>query len=257
MDEVIYKIEAIVRRCGKELLEVKQDKIEIEVKEGIGNFVTQYDKKIQEELYYELTKILPEANFVGEEDELKAEILEEGYTFIIDPIDGTTNFSRDLGMSSISVGLLKNGKPYIGVCYNPYRDEMFMAQKDKGAYLNGNRISVSDKKLNEGIVFTGSAPYYKETREKSIEVLSNFMKVATDFRRFASAVIELCNIACGRGEVFFELKLQPWDYTAGLLIVEEAGGKVTTVEGKEVTFDKPCSILASNNKEDYLKYVKM
>lgn len=255
MEELIYKIEKAVRHCGLELLDVKNENIEIEIKEGIGNFVTQYDKKVQEELQCELLNILPEANFVGEEENLHAEILENGYTFIIDPIDGTTNFSRNLGMSSISVGLLKDGKPYIGVCYNPYRNEMFMAQKDKGAYLNGKRIYVSEKVLKEGIVFSGSAPYYSNIRERSIKVLFNFMKVATDFRRFGSAVIELCNIACGRGEVFFELKLQPWDYAAGVLIVEEAGGKVTTIEGKEVSFDKPCSIIASNNKEDYLKYI--
>lgn len=177
------------------------------------------------------------------------------YTFIVDPIDGTTNFSRNLSLSAISVALLKNAEPYIGVCYNPYTNEMFVAQKGKGAYLNGKSIKVSNKKLQEGIVLTGNAPYYADMREKSLLILKNFAMIAIDFRRFGSAVIELCNIACGRAEVYFELKLQPWDYAAGMLIVEESGGNVTQMNGKKMTFDKPTSILASNNVEDYLKYL--
>lgn len=121
--------------------------------------------------------------------------------------------------------------------------------------LNNKSLKVSDKTLSEGIVLSGNAPYYKELREKSIQLLNKFSILATDFRRFGSAVIELCNIACGRAEVYFELKLQPWDYAAGLLIVEEAGGKVTTINGKQMSFNGPNSILATNNKEDYIKYI--
>lgn len=92
-------------------------------------------------------------------------------------------------------------------------------------------------------------------REKSLITLQKLAMIASDFRRFGSAVIELCNIACGRAEVYFELKLQPWDFAAGMLIVEEAGGKVTQMNGEKMTFDKSTSIFASNNKEDYLKYI--
>ena len=254
MDELIDEIENIVKVCAKQIINIKQETIKIDNKEGVGNIVTQYDKKIQEELKAELLKLLPEVNFIGEENDY-GEILETGYTFIVDPIDGTTNFSRNLSLSAISVALLKDAEPYIGVCYNPYIDEMFIAQKGQGAYLNGKAIKVSNKKLHEGIVLTGNAPYYADMREKSLITLKNFAMIALDFRRFGSAVIELCNIACGRAELYFELKLQPWDFAAGMLIVEEAGGKVTQMNGEKMTFDKPTSILASNNVEDYFKYL--
>lgn len=256
MDELVNKIENLVRKLGKEIVAAKQETLKLENKQGIGNIVTQYDQKVQTVLKKELTKILPEAIFIGEEVDAYSNVLDKGYTFVVDPIDGTTNFSRGLSLSAISVALLKDGQPYIGICYNPYADEMFIAQKGKGAYLNGKVIRVSDKKLNEGIVFSGNAPYYEELRQESMETLVKFAKEAADFRRLGSAVIELCGIACGRAEVYFELRLQPWDYAAGMLIVEEAGGKVTTMEGKEQTFNKPNSILASNNMEDYLKYIK-
>lgn len=254
MDKIIVEIENIVKVCAKQIIDIKQEKIKIDNKEGIGNIVTQYDKKIQEELKSNLLKLLPEASFIGEENDY-GKIVNPGYTFIVDPIDGTTNFSRGLSLSAISVALLKDAEPYIGICYNPYTDEMFVAQKGKGSYLNGKSINVSNKKLQEGIVLTGNAPYYADMREQSLTTLKNFSMIAADFRRFGSAVIELCNIACGRAEVYFELKLQPWDFAAGMLIVEEAGGKVTQMNGKKIAFDTATSILASNNKEDYLKYL--
>ena len=254
MDELLYEIENIVKISAKQIIEIKQETIEIENKEGIGNIVTQYDKKIQTELKEGLLKLLPVANFIGEENDY-GKILKSGYTFIVDPIDGTTNFSRGLSLSAISVALLKDAEPYLGVCYNPYTNEMFVAQRGKGAYLNGKLINVSNKKLNEGIVLTGNAPYYADMREKSLKILNNFANIASDFRRFGSAVLELCNIACGRAEVYFELKLQPWDFAAAMLIVEEAGGKVTQINGEKMTFDKASSILASNNTEEYIKYI--
>ena len=254
MDKLIVEIENIVKVCAKQIIDIKQEKIKIDNKEGIGNIVTQYDKKIQEELKSSLLKLLPEASFIGEENDY-GKIVNPGYTFIVDPIDGTTNFSRGLSLSAISVALLKDAEPYIGVCYNPYIDEMFIAQKGQGAYLNGKAIKVSNKKLHEGIVLTGNAPYYADMREKSLITLKNFAMIASDFRRFGSAVIELCNIACGRAELYFELKLQPWDFAAGMLIVEEAGGKVSQMNGEKMPFDKPTSIFASNNKENYLKYL--
>ncbi len=254
MDQLVYKIENIVKTCAKQIIDIKQETIEIDNKEGIGNIVTQYDKKIQTELKQGLLKLLPKASFIGEENDY-GKILESGYTYIVDPIDGTANFSRGLSLSAISVALLKDAEPYIGVCYNPYVDEMFVAQKGQGAYLNGKSINVSNKKLQEGIVLTGNAPYYADLREKSLITLKNFAMIASDFRRFGSAVLELCDIACGRAEVYFELRLQPWDFAAGMLIVEEAGGKVTKMNGEKMTLDKFTSILASNNKEDYLKYL--
>lgn len=254
MNNLIYKIEKIVRHCGEIILS-RNDNLDIEYKDGTANIVTRYDKMIQEILKNELLKILPEAIFIGEEEDLHNEISTSGYTYIVDPIDGTMNFSRGLSLSAISVALLKDGIPYIGVCYNPYLDEMFIAQKNMGAYLNNKQIKVSDKNLNEGLLLIGSSPYSKELNKKSIELLYKYSTIATDFRRVGAAVLDLCNIACGRAELYIELKLQPWDYAAGTLIVQEAGGKVTDINREEMKFNKPSSIVASNNKEDYFKYI--
>ena len=166
------------------------------------------------------------------------------------------NFSRDMKTSAISVALLKNNEPIIGVCYNPYSNEMYSSIKGNGAYLNDKPIRVSNKTLKEGIVLCGSAPYYSDLKEKSVDIQNKFFRVANDYRRFGAAVLDICYIASGKAEVFFELKLMPWDFAAASLILKEAGGKITTIEGNNINYLKPTSILASNDKEDYLEYIK-
>lgn len=256
MNELVSKFEEIIRKAGDIVLNADESKMEIDSKAGIGNFVTYYDTKVQEFLKTELLKVLPEGNFVGEEEELHSEIKEKGYTFIVDPIDGTANFTKRFQTSAVSIALLKDAEPYIGVCFNPYKNELFKAEKGKGAYLNGEQIHVSEKMMKDALVMSGSAPYYPELREKSLQAFSCFFKACADYRRFGAAVLDLCYVAAGKAELFYEVILQPWDYAAGMLVVTEAGGKVTDMEGNKIRFDKPCSILASNNKEDYLKYLE-
>lgn len=253
MDDIIYKIESIVRECGHIMLSRYND-LDIEEKEGIGNLVTKYDKLIQNRLKDELLKLIPTASFFGEEGKEDNKILKNGYTFIVDPIDGTFNFTRDMKLSAISVALLKDSIPYISVCFNPYINEMYLAQKDKGAYLNNKKIVVSDKKLASGLLLFGSSPYNEELHNKSFELLNKVGKHFLDIRRTGSAVIDLCNIASGKAEMYFELTLSPWDYAGGYLIITEAGGIVTDINGNDIKFDKPSSIIATNNKENYLKY---
>ena len=255
MSELIKKFEEVIRLAGDIVINADESKMDIDSKQGIGNFVTYYDKKVQDFLREELLKILPEANFVGEEEELHSEIKKKGYTFIVDPIDGTANFTKHFSMSAVSIALLKDAEPYIGVCFNPYTNELYTAEKGKGAYLNGEKIKVSEKTIESALVMSGSAPYYPELREESLKAFASFFKVCADYRRFGAAVMDLCYVAVGRAELFYEVILQPWDYAAGMLIVEEAGGKVTDMKGEKLRFDRPCSILASNNREDYLKYI--
>ncbi len=242
---IVEKIVDAVRDCGQIILNAERSAEMIDEKGGHANFVTTYDKKVQEELRARLLEIIPQATFVGEEEDIHASI-EKGYAFIVDPIDGTTNFIKDYHVSAISVGVTKNGKQHLGVVYNPYLDEMFTAEKGKGAFLNGKPIHVSKQPLKNGIVLFGTAPYYKELNKKSFEMAYEYFSEAMDIRRSGSAAIDLCSIAAGRAELYFELKLSPWDYAAGALIVEEAGGKVTTVDGKPITLDKSCSVLATN-----------
>ena len=243
--ELLKKIADVMRECGEVMLHADRSKNGIDEKAGHGNFVTEYDKKIQQMLQEKLLQILPEAVFVGEEEDIHASI-EKGYAFIVDPIDGTTNFIKDYHMSVISVGLTLDGEKYMGAIYNPYMDEMFTAIKGQGAYLNDEPIHVSSQPLENGIVLFGTAPYYAELGKQSFEMAYDYFKKALDVRRSGSAALDLCSVAAGRAELYFELSLSPWDFAAGALIVEEAGGKVTTVQGEPLTLDKGCSVLATN-----------
>ncbi|MDE7321181.1 MAG: inositol monophosphatase [Lachnospiraceae bacterium] len=244
-DELLKQITDTVRTCGEIILRADRSRSCIGEKAGHANFVTTYDKKVQQELQKRLLQILPEAVFVGEEEDIHASIA-KGYAFIVDPIDGTTNFIKDYHMSAISVGLTFDGERYMGVVYNPYLNEMFTAVKGQGAFLNGAPIHVSAEPLENGVVLFGTAPYYQELNKKSFEMAYDYFKRSLDVRRSGSAALDLCSVAAGRAELFFELRLCPWDFAAGALIVEEAGGKVTTVEGAQVTLDAPCSMLATN-----------
>lgn len=244
-DQLLKQITDAVRACGEIILHADRSKSCIDEKAGHANFVTTYDKKVQQELREKLLQILPEAVFVGEEEDIHASIA-EGYAFIVDPIDGTTNFIKNYHVSAISVGLARDGERYLGVVYNPYLNEMFTAVKGQGACLNGEPIHVSSEPLHNGIVLFGTAPYYEELSRKSFEMAYDYFKKALDIRRSGSAALDLCSVAAGRAEVFFELRLSPWDFAAGSLIVEEAGGKVTTVDGEPLSLHAPCSLLATN-----------
>lgn len=244
-EKLLRGITGIVRECGGIILNADRSKSVVDAKEGHANFVTTYDKMIQEKLKKELLSLLPEAVFVGEEEDVHASV-EKGYAFIVDPIDGTTNFIRDYHASAVSVGLAKDGAPYMGVVYNPYPDELFTAVKGLGAYLNGQPIHVSSHSLKDGIVIFGTATYYEELAERTFALAYDYYKRSLDVRRSGSAALDLCSIAAGRAELFYELRLCPWDYAAASLIVTEAGGRVTTVEGGELPFGASCSVMATN-----------
>lgn len=245
MDTIIKKIIQTVKKYGEYILHADRSSMEIDSKEGPANFVTEYDKKVQQLLEKDLKLIVPDAKFIGEEENDNT-ASDKGKYFVVDPIDGTTNFIKDYHMSCISVAMLEDGEVKLGVIYNPYLDEMFWALKGKGAYCNDKKIQVSDQPLSNGLVLFGVSPYNAELHAKSFETAYHFFKQALDIRRSGSAALDLCSIAAGRAELYFELRLSPWDYAAGSLIVEEAGGIVTTVDGEKLCFDRPCSVLAKN-----------
>ena len=245
LKKLLKDIEEDARVCAMIFRDADRKNLDIDTKEGNANFVTKYDKLVQREIKKRLEKTFPEAVFVGEEEDIHSSI-ESGYAFIVDPIDGTNNFIRDYHSSVISVALLKDKEPVLGVVYNPYTDEMFTAIKGQGAFLNGEPIHVSKRKHENGMLIFGSSAYYKELKEKTYEMLVEYSKKVLDFRRSGAAALDLCTIACGRAEVFFELRLCPWDYAAGGLIVKEAGGIARRIEGGDLTYDKPCSVYAEN-----------
>ena len=245
LKEVVNKICSLVRECGKVMLNADREKMAIDIKSGVADLVTEYDKGIQEQLKVGLKSILPEAKFIGEEGS-NDELTDEGYAFIVDPIDGTTNFVKDYHMSAISVALLSGKDVVAGVVYNPYLDETFYAIKGEGAFCNGKRISVSSQPIDKALVIFGSSPYDKSLFPKTIEVLSEYFYKVLDIRRSGSAALDLCCIASGRADLFFELQISPWDFAAGKLLVEEAGGVVTTLDGEPLSFEGKTSILAKN-----------
>ncbi|MCD8355259.1 MAG: inositol monophosphatase [Clostridia bacterium] len=246
---IIDQIQQVMRECGQLLLQADRSQAHIEIKGTSNNLVTKYDKAVQEILQKKLLEIVPGAHFVGEEEAVH-ESIATGKAFIVDPIDGTANFVKDYKYSAISVAMTQNGKVELGLVYNPYLDEMFTAQRGKGAYCNGKPIHVSNQPLKAGLTLYGSALYYPELIDDSFRLLRKAFDRSMDMRRSGSAALDLCSIAAGRAELFFELRLYPWDFAAGSLIVQEAGGTVTRVEGGEITLTGPCSVLATGSNVD-------
>jgi myo-inositol-1(or 4)-monophosphatase len=244
---LLNEIISIVTSAGDIILEAQHIKDHVESKQGQANFVTKYDVEVQEFLYRELAAILPEASFMGEEDEVKNHQINKGYCFIIDPIDGTTNFIFDYKHSCISVALMLQGEIILGVVYNPYLKELFTAEKDKGAFLNGKQLFIKELALEDGMVSIGTAPYYREKADETFRIARLVYDKALDLRRSGSAALDICYVAAGRIVLYYELLLSPWDYAAGSLILTEAGGKIRTMDGKLLTFEHPISILAGNH----------
>lgn len=242
---ILNEIIVAAKECRQVMLQADRNNFGIKDKAGKANFVTAYDCKIQEMLQIKLAQILPEAEFLGEEEDCRINRKAE-YIFVVDPIDGTTNFIKDYHMSCVSIGLIRNGKRYLGVVHNPYLDETFSAISGEGAYMNGNAIHVSSDDLENGVVLFGSSPYNTELAKASFELAYEYFQKCLDIRRSGSAALDLCSIASGRAELYFELILSPWDFAAGALIVEEAGGIVTTVEGDTLLCLEKSSVLARN-----------
>ncbi|MDR0950001.1 MAG: inositol monophosphatase [Lachnospiraceae bacterium] len=239
----VSRLKKIAKECGQILLRATDIEEGIITKAGKANYVTAYDFTIQESLRKSLTDILPSAGFMGEEDPDETQIFSE-YVFIVDPIDGTTNFMRDAKASCISIALTFHGNPVVGVVYNPYLEECFWAVEGKGAFLNDKKITVSDKLLQDCLIYFGTSPYEVEWSQKSFSIAYEYFQHAADIRRSGSAALDLCAVACGRGDFFFELCLQPWDYAAASLIVTQAGGVMSDLWGTPITYDRKQIVVA-------------
>lgn len=229
---------AAPRGCPEELIHQKG---------GTFNYVTEYDVAVQRFLEEKLLEIIPGAKFLAEEEGEDKRVIGEGYTFIIDPIDGTSNFIHGLGESGISVALLKDKEPVFGAVYLPFADEMFAAEAGGGAFLNDRPIHVSGLPLEKGLALFGTSPYMRDRLcEATMDLMRGLFMHSVDVRRFGAASADLCYVACGRATAFCEMSLSPWDHAAGDLIVKEAGGSVTQFDGSDQIYERNCSMVATN-----------
>ena len=249
MKNLYSEILRIMSRAGEIITAPPVEEIQdsVNVKMGdVTNLVTYYDVAVQKYLIKELSAVCPTAAFLAEE-EGQNNASESEYCFIIDPIDGTTNFTRGYRHSCISVALAQSGKVIFGAVYEPYHKDMYHAIRGEGAYLNGERICVSESPLERSIAAIGTAPYYKnELGRAIISLTEQFYYSCIDIRRIGSAALDLCYTAVGKFELFCELRLSPWDFAAGALILTEAGGTVTNERGEELDPLSPSAVLASN-----------
>jgi len=229
----------LIVSAGKMMLE---GSFAVHDKEGMANFVTDKDVEIQKYLIRELSERYPGCGFYGEEDTEGNQHESRGQCFYIDPIDGTTNYIFGYNHSCVSVGESIDGKMAAGYVYNPFTDEYYEARRGEGARLNGRELRIRDRGLGEGIVAFGCARYNEGDRV--FRVLEELFMRSLSIRNGGSAALDLCRIAKGSNVGYVEMKLQPYDYAAASVIIEEAGGEITTAEGREITLDGPCSIVA-------------
>jgi myo-inositol-1(or 4)-monophosphatase len=243
----------LARSVGKYLKsEVNKLNIDQIEKKGLHDFVSYVDKTSEKQLMQALKKLLPEAGFIAEESpEAKTS---DQFNWVIDPLDGTTNFIHSLPVFSISIALMEKNEVVIGVVYEPNMDECFYAWKGGEAYMNGQIIKVSSaESINDGLFATGF-PYYDYSKlDNYLEMFRFLIENSHGLRRMGSAAVDLAYVACGRFDGFYEYSLRPWDVAAGSLIVERAGGKVSDFSGNtNYIFGK--EIVATNDKV-YIEFI--
>jgi len=217
----------IIKETGSYILtEAEQFNSEAVESKGLHDFVSFVDKNAEKQLVDGLKQLVPEAGFIAEEQ--TETYRAEQYNWVIDPLDGTTNFIHGLMPYAISVALMEKEEVVLGVIYEISRNEMFYAWKGSKAYLNDMEISVSKaNKVSDSLIATGF-PYYDYDRlPQFMKTLDFFMRNSHGLRRLGSAATDLAYVACGRFDAFYEYSLSPWDVAAGALIVQQAGGKVS------------------------------
>lgn len=217
--------------------------LSVEMK-GEINLVTEVDRAAEKLIVAKIHAVFPLHDIMGEEGQAARKDSE--FKWIVDPLDGTTNFAHSYPLFVVSIALEQKGEIIVGVVYDPLRDELFTATKNGGAFLNGKKIRVSrTEKLGQALLGTGFAYNLRETKENNLREFGNMLIQAQGVRRDGVAAVDLCYVACGRYDGFWELNLFPWDVAAGVIMIREAGGRVTNYEGQEFSvYEK--KILASN-----------
>ena len=235
----------IAREAGKLLLEKSRRRNRIHYK-GRVDLVTEADVASERFIVDSVKKEFPQHSILAEEEAAREN--NPDYKWIIDPLDGTTNFAHGFPAYCVSVALEYRRDIVVGAVYDPERDELFCARLGGGSYLNGNKNRVtSQTRLERSLLATGFPYDIGSSRENNLRYFNRFARLAQGIRRAGSAALDLCYLGCGRFDGFWELKLHPWDVAAGMLVVKEAGGKVTDFQGKKYSIYGKY-ILASNSK---------
>ena len=212
----------------------------------INDLVTQADTESEQAIFKVIKQDYPDHYILSEESgELK---MDSAVKWIIDPIDGTVNFANGIPICCVSIGIEQNGKMILGAVYNPFMNEFFFAEKDSGSTLNDKKIKVSDKEdILRSCLVTGFPYSYLDVPNGPVQIFEKLLKQGIPIRRLGSAAIDLCWVAAGRFDGFYEHNLKTWDSAAGFLIVEEAGGKITDFKGDYYSPYQP-NIVATNGK---------
>jgi myo-inositol-1(or 4)-monophosphatase len=217
-------------------------------KKGPGDFVTNSDKRTEKIIMNELSLARPDYSFLAEESGLSNKSNE--FRWIIDPIDGTTNFLHGIPNFAISIGLEKNKEIICGMIFNPITNEMFYAEKGKGAYLNNSRIRVSSRKnIDECVILTGGPVLSYKNKEIFFKEYENVTRKVAATRKLGSSALDLAYLASGRCDGVFERNLNYWDIAAGIIIVKEAGGTITDFKGGNKYIEER-NLLGTNSKID-------
>jgi myo-inositol-1(or 4)-monophosphatase len=255
--ETLTAIE-IAKKAGKLLKEGQKKNFSISSKKGIHNLVTTYDIKSEKFILNSLKKKYPTHSFLSEEKGALTS-LKTKYLWIVDPLDGTVNFAHKIPFFCVNIALQKNKETLLGVTYNPITEELFVVEKNRGAYLNNKRLKVSNTKtLNSSILATGFPYNLKSNPEKCIEKFTTVLRRGIPIRRLGTAAMDLAYLAAGRFDGYWENNLGPWDVAVGDLLVKEAGGMTTNWLGNSFKITKRNSILATNGKihKNFLKILK-
>ena len=256
LQHICQQVQETAKKAGQFIREERQ-KITVEDIElkGKASLVTYVDKNAEQMIVKDLKQILPDAGFVTEEETVQDNGAK--LKWVIDPLDGTTNFIHGITPHSVSIALIDGEQPLIGVIYEVGLDEMFYAWKDGGAFLNDKSISVSKSNNHSDVLLATGYPYYDfEKLAEYMNVLRFFMIETRGMRRMGSAAIDLAYVACGRFDGFFEHALHAWDVAAGILLVQEAGGKVSDFKGEnDFLFGKEIVASNSNYYPDFFEVI--
>ena len=241
---------------AEQLVHFFDKEFKVSNKEGVNNLVTEADHASEKAIFEVIRQQFPDHYILSEEAGEMAQ--DSSYKWIIDPIDGTVNFANGIPICCVSIGIEKDGQMILGAVYNPFMNEFFVAERGQGAYLNDKRIHVSEQsEVMKACLVTGFPYTYLDMPNGPLQVFDRLIRKGIPVRRLGSAAIDLCWVAAGRFDGFYEHKLQAWDSAAGFLMVEEAGGTITDFEGNYYSPYQP-HLVATNGKihAELLRWIK-